>query len=135
MAQKNTDIWISADGDNFDIDVLLEDHDDIDVVMAGTYLFDPDMEVEPIIKNYLEHANDLTIIYLGGSPITSSSYTHTQGVGSDTWNINHGLGRSGVIIQCFDNNKKEIKAEIQHVDNNNSTAKFGLVISGSAECR
>jgi hypothetical protein len=133
--QKNTDIWITANGDNLDIDVLLDGIEDIDVVMAGTSLFNPTMEVDPIIKDYLEHPNDLTIIYLGGSPITSNSYTHTQGVGSMTWNINHGLNRAGVIIQCFDNNKKEIKAEIQHIDNNNSTAKFGLVISGTAECR
>jgi len=132
---KNTDIWIEAVDNDLYIDVLIEDHDDIDVVMAGTSLFTPETELDPIIKEYLENPNDLTIIYMGSSPITANSYTHTQGIGSTTWNINHNLNRPGVIIQCFDNNKVEIKAEIQHIDNTNSTAKFGFVVSGTAECR
>lgn len=135
MAQKNTDIWIEANENDLNIEVLLDGAEDIDVTMAGTSLFNADEDIDPIIKDYLEHPNDLTIIYVGSSAINNTSYTHTQGIGSNTWNINHNLNRPGVIIQCFDNNKQEIKAEIQHIDNNNSVARFGLVLSGTAECR
>lgn len=132
---KNADIFIEAVENDVNIDVQIEDHDDIDVVMGGTSLFDSTEDLDPIIKDYLEHPNDLTIIYMGASPLTANSYTHTQGIGSATWNINHNLNRPGVIIQCFDNNHQEIKGEIQHIDNNNSIARFGLSFSGSAECR
>jgi hypothetical protein len=135
MGNKNTDIWIEADENDLLIEVLLEDHEDIDVVMEGTILFNPSVEIDPLIKDYLEHPNDLTVIYMGAGPITANSYTHTQGIGSDTWNINHNLNRAGVVIQCFDNNKVEVMAEIQHIDNNNSIIRFGLVMSGTAECR
>lgn len=135
MNQKDAGIWVEAVENDVFIDVLIEDHDDIDVTMAGTFLFNPSEDIDPLIKAYLEHPNDLTVIYVGSSIITQSSYTHTQGVGTDTWYINHNLNRPGVIIQCFDNNHREVKAEIQHIDNNNSVAKFGLVLSGTAECR
>lgn len=135
MAQKNADIWITQEDDGYGIDVVLENSDDIEVVLAGTSLFAPFGDLEPVIKDYLENPNDLTTIYVGNSQITINSYTHTQGIGSTQWNINHNLNRPGVIIQCFDNNKREIYAEIQHIDNNNSVARFGLLISGTAECR
>lgn len=131
---KNADIFLEAIENDVYIEVTVEDHDDIDVIMEGTSLFST-LDIEPVIKDYLEHPNDLTIIYVGSSPITANSYTHTQGIGSDTWYINHGLNRPGVVIQCFDNNKVEVMAEIQHIDNNNSVARFGLVMSGTAECR
>jgi len=132
---KNADIFIEAIENDVNIEVALEDHDDIDVTMAGTAIYTGETDFDPIIKDYLEHANDLTIIYVGANPIVSSSYTHNQGIGSATWNITHNLNRAAVVIQCFDNNKREIKAEIQHIDNNHSVARFGMVMSGIAECR
>lgn len=135
MGSKNTDIWIEAVENDVNIEVLIEDHDDIDVMMAGTALFNPGEDIDPLIKEYLEHPNDLTVIYMGSSPLTANSYTHTQGIGSAIWSINHNMNRPGVVIQCFDNNKREIQAEIQHIDNNNSITRFGLVLSGTAECR
>jgi hypothetical protein len=135
MAQKKIDIWIEAEENNLNIEVLLEDHDDIDVVAEGTVLFDYDVDLDLIIKDYLEHPNDLTVIYMGASPITAIAYTHTQAIASATWNINHNLNRPGVVIQCFTASKQEILAEIQHIDNNNSVVRFDFALIGTAECR
>lgn len=132
---KNADIFIEADINNYNIDVIIEDHDDVDVTALGTVLFDPDIDIEPIIEDYLENPNDLDTLYIGNNQVVSATtYTHIQGVGSDTWNITHNLGRK-VIIQCFDNNGQEFKGDIQHIDNNNAKVRFGFVLSGYAECR
>jgi len=135
MAQKNADIWISKEGENYDIDVLLESHNDIDVVMGGTSLFNANVDIELALKNYLEHPNDLTTLYVGNSVIAAVAYTHTQGIGATQWTINHNLGRAHVVIQCFDNNKKQVFAEIQHINSNQSVARFGFSMSGTAEVR
>jgi hypothetical protein len=135
VLEQEHDISITQSGDDLLLDIIIEDHNYIDVVMEGTCLFNPSEDIDPLIKDYLGNPNDLTVIYVGGSVITPSSYTHTQSAGVTVWYINHGLNRPGVVIQCFNTSHQEVLAEIQHIDNNNSVARFGFAMTGTAECR
>jgi len=62
------------------------------------------------------------------------SYTHTQGMAAQTWNINHNLGKRPAI-HVEDMSGNEIIPQIIHIDNNNAQAVFGnSTYSGTAYC-
>lgn len=62
---------------------------------------------------------------------TQVSYTHTQGVASDTWVIAHNLGYNP-NIQIFDSGENLVEGSVTHTDANNITVTFSIAISGVA---
>ena len=47
-------------------------------------------------------------------------YTHTQGIASETWTINHNLNTRGVIVTVYDSNDRVIIPDQIQVSNSNS---------------
>jgi len=131
---KRLEIFIEQSGQDINIDVALDEHEDIDVQFEGVVLMNPD-DIDPEIKNYLENPNDLTTLYIGDQQINVSSYRHIQTVASATWNVVHNLDREGVMIQVFDSNNINVLAEIENIDENNAVIRFAFPVAGTAECR
>lgn len=66
---------------------------------------------------------------VGGSGL--SAYTHTQGSASDTWTINHNLGRK-VGVTLFTVGGIQMLADVSHPSNNQAVATFVSAVAGSA---
>lgn len=62
------------------------------------------------------------------------SYTHTQSVAAQTWNIAHNLGKRPAI-HIEDVSGNQMIPQIIHIDSNNAQAVFGnATYSGTAYC-
>lgn len=69
-----------------------------------------------------------------GSGSGDLSYTHTQSMAAQTWDIAHNLGKRPAI-HIEDMSGNEIIPHIIHIDNNNAQAVFGNAnYSGTAYC-
>ena len=58
-------------------------------------------------------------------------YVHTQAIASNTWTINHNLGRS-VTIVLYTIGGMEFTAEVLHVNSNQAIAYLATAITGTA---
>tara|TARA_R110002050_G_scaffold115679_2_gene231896 strand:- start:3852 stop:4556 length:705 start_codon:yes stop_codon:yes gene_type:complete len=58
-------------------------------------------------------------------------YTHDQGISSDTWTINHGLGKYPSVV-AVDSAKSAVVGAIDYIDTNNLTITFNAAFSGEA---
>ncbi|MBS3993820.1 MAG: hypothetical protein KGZ87_08895 [Bacteroidetes bacterium] len=84
--------------------------------------------------NTLNSANtyaDSLITQLIDNAPTDANFIHTQTIPSDTWSINHQLNKypSVTIIDTIGN---EIEGSVLHLDNNNLTITFSVVLIGTA---
>lgn len=64
---------------------------------------------------------------------SSAEYLHTQAIANTTWNVQHNLNKKAVVVQVFDVNGREYKADISHTDNNNTVISLGFNLSGYAQ--
>jgi len=63
----------------------------------------------------------------------TSSYIHNQTTNATTWNIQHNLETTNVLVQVYDTNgNKVIPEEINIVDKNNITITFSTNFAGKA---
>lgn len=65
-----------------------------------------------------------------------SLYKHVQGAASTTWNINHNMNESVVIVDCWTNDGGVDRvihpSSVEIVDSNNITVKFSQAYAGEA---
>lgn len=59
------------------------------------------------------------------------SYTHTQGIESDSWEIEHNLGFYPSVT-VFLSSGDVVEGAIEHLDTNTLTITFSVAISGTA---
>jgi hypothetical protein len=64
---------------------------------------------------------------------TSTTYTHTQGIASQTWLIIHNLGKKPSIT-IVDSADSVVEGEIQYVDENRALVTFKSAFKGKAYC-
>lgn len=62
------------------------------------------------------------------------SFLHTQTPASDTWTVNHNLGRIPMAVSIIDSAGNEVMAEIHHNSINQLVASFGSAFSGELRC-
>ena len=67
------------------------------------------------------------------NPSTSgdSSFTYTQGVAEDTWNIQHNMGKFPSIT-VIDTANTVVTGQYTYIDNNNITLTFSVAFAGKA---
>lgn len=68
-----------------------------------------------------------------GALVGDRAYTHTQGLASDTWTINHGLGKYPAIT-VVDSGGTVVLGGITYVSANVATVEFSTAFSGTAYC-
>lgn len=68
--EGSAELIVLKDESNFTIDIMLAGANTIDVVAAGTIIYLPKDEYLPLVKDYLEHPNDLTDIYIGDQSLS-----------------------------------------------------------------
>jgi hypothetical protein len=61
------------------------------------------------------------------------NYLHTQNLASNTWVINHNLGKYPVIA-IIDSAGTVVEGEINHIDINTSIVTFSVQFGGTATC-
>lgn len=67
----------------------------------------------------------------GPAGAIGGAYTHTQGVASTTWVINHNLGYKPSVT-TVDGANQEVEGDILHTNTNTCVVTFSYSISGSA---
>jgi hypothetical protein len=82
------------------------------------------------------NSSDSSLRYYNGSQVVNLStgfsvYTHTQGVASDTWSIEHNLNRH-VQITIVDSGDNVVEGAESYDDLNNITIEFGAPFTGKA---
>lgn len=70
---------------------------------------------------------------LSGKPVSflPTSYTHTQNSASDTWVIDHYLGRKP-SVSARDNAGNEVEGSVHHPNTNQSIISYSVPFSGEA---
>ena len=80
------------------------------------------------------HEHDGADITSGTVPVARQpEYVHTQGSASDTWTINHSLGRKPKIA-LLTVGGVEFEGFIQHTSDNQAVASLSVAIAGTARC-
>ena len=69
----------------------------------------------------------------GGGPSPAISYTHTQGVASSSWTVNHNLGYKPVV-STYTTGGLEFIAEVLHISDNQFTVTLASPLAGYARC-
>lgn len=69
-----------------------------------------------------------TLTYVGGD---DAHYAHEQAVASDTWTINHGLGKYPSVT-IVDSAGDEVEGNVNHVGLNQTVVSFSAAFSGRA---
>lgn len=92
----------------------------------------------PPVPDVLEYTSQLINNGDGSSPFITvaevsgdKNFIFTQGIVSDTWNINHALDKFPAVT-IVDSAGTEVEGEIFHVNNNNLTLTFSSGFSGKA---
>jgi hypothetical protein len=80
---------------------------------------------------YKDGTDDTDLVPKLGGGI--AGYVHNQGIANSIWNVLHNLNKKAVIVQVFDMNGIEYKAEVEHTDDNNTVIRFGFAMSGYAQ--
>lgn len=70
-------------------------------------------------------------VYAGGRPPGDKTYTHVQSVPSETWLIEHNLGKYASVTVVNINNIT-VYGEVTHIDENNIMVEFSAGFSGKA---
>lgn len=88
----------------------------------------------------LTESNEIVFEFPGpqGPPGTDGSpgthYTHTQGVASTTWFVNHNLGFQPNVAVIVDSEDVSDGVLVTHTDVNALTVTSDVPIAGEAEC-
>jgi len=64
--------------------------------------------------------------------IARCTYTHTQDVAAQVWNIAHNLGKLTPNIKVIDNNGDLVLGKIELIDKNNTNYIFNAATTGVA---
>ena len=92
------------------IDVVIGDAAKMDVQKAVNYIESGKAELEPLVLR-AEVAADKAELY-------ASTFVFEQGVASDTWEIEHNLGKKPSVT-IVDSANNVITPEVEYVDDNN----------------
>lgn len=68
-------------------------------------------------------------------PVIFGGYTHVQAVSSDTWIVNHNLGREPAAVSVVDSTGRVGGAGITHTSVNQTILTLGAAMSGRAHLR
>jgi hypothetical protein len=80
-----------------------------------------------IILNFIDNTSISETFIVG----QDKNYVHDQQTASDTWIINHNLGKFA-SVGIVDTAGDEVEGEVKHNSNNQVTIKFSAPISGKA---
>lgn len=72
--------------------------------------------------------SDLILFSSEGSSV--EVYVHAQGTAATTWNINHNLGLSNLVVTVYDSTNKIITADVTIIDNANVTVGVNPATTG-----
>ena len=64
---------------------------------------------------------------------SDASYVHTQSAAASIWNVNHNLN-TRCSVQVVDDNKNQIIAQIDWIDDNNVQISFNIPVTGYVYC-
>lgn len=70
----------------------------------------------------------------GWGGFNPTTFTHIQTPASDTWVVDHMLGRIPMSVSIIDSAGNEVIAEIHHTSINQLVASFGSAFSGELRC-
>lgn len=105
------------------IDVVIGDAAKMDCQKAVNYIESGRAELTPLVIR-AENAADKAELY-------ASTFIYEQGVASDTWEIEHNLGKkpSVTVVDSADN---IITAEVEYINNNNIVVRMNGATTGKA---
>jgi len=69
----------------------------------------------------------------GGGGGGGDSYHHDQGVASQTWTVNHNLGRHPVV-SVLDSSGSQVEVGVLHTTVNQVVLSLAYATSGTADC-
>lgn len=73
-----------------------------------------------------------TLVDIGAAPATHiHNYVHEQAIASDTWTVNHGLGKFSSVV-VVDSANTVVMGQIDYVDADNVIITFNSAFTGFA---